>query len=60
MNLVDCYVTEIINRKEVELDGEPWVSYRVKAVAWGREHICTLAYPINEEPDIKVGFKFQA
>lgn len=60
MNLVDCYVTEVLNRKEADLDGELWVIYRVKAVAWGHTSICTLSYPKAEEPEVKVGFKFLA
>lgn len=60
MNLVDCYVTEILYRKETELDGEPWVVYGVTAVSWGREFETILVYPAGEEPKIETGFRFLA
>lgn len=60
MNLVDNYVTEVLSRKEVDLEGEPWVIYRVTAVAYGHKAVCTLSYPKEKEPEVKVGFKFLA
>lgn len=60
MNLVDNYVTEVLSRKETDLNGEPWVIYRVIAVAYGHSAVCTLSYPKAEEPEVKVGFKFLA
>lgn len=60
MNVVDCYVTEILYRKETELDGEPWTVFGVTAVSWGSEFETVLAYPAGEEPEITKGFKFLA
>lgn len=60
MNLVDCYVVEVLDRKETELDGEPWVIYKVIAMSWGRDFETTLSYPTAEEPKIEKGFKFLA
>jgi len=60
MNTVDCKVTKVIYRKEIEIDGKTWVQYRVKAIAYGHTSICTLSYPISEEPNITEGFIFSA
>ena len=60
MNSVDNYETEILYRKETEINGEPWVIYKVTAVAYGHKAVCTLSYPKTEEPEVKVGFRFLA
>lgn len=60
MNLIDCYVKEVLSREEKEINGRPWVIYRVSAVAYGHTSVCTLMYKPNEEPEIKEGFIFQA
>lgn len=60
MNLVECRVLNVLSKKETDINGTPWIIYRVKAVAWGHLSVCTLSYPKAEAPEVKVGFKFLA
>lgn len=60
MNLVECRVLNVLSKKEADLNGEPWIIYKVKAEAWGQLSVCTLSYPKAEAPEVKVGFKFLA
>jgi hypothetical protein len=58
MNLVDCYVLEVLDTKVVDYGFGPYTVFLVRYTSYGVEGVTDIMFKKGQEPEVKKGFVF--